>query len=203
MLHRKQFYLACFFSCHFLFVVVIGCGDIVAFIARGYTWLPGPVSAVAQKMQTTLSAAFERLQPSLPVRQGITTYAHLGGIEAGYSFFAPSVPDNFKLVFELHYPDGRVEYDLPHASTSSAGLRLATLIDNIGETDSDDLREVMVKMLAYSVWQAHPEVTMIRAVFGFARIPTAAEFRRGIRESDEFLFAYDFVFPSPGDGKVP
>jgi len=186
-----------------LLIVFVGCGDIVAFIARGYTWLPGPFRAFAQKIETSVFAAFERVQPSNPVKQGITTYAHLAGIEAGYSFFAPSVPDNYKVVFELHYPDGRIEYDLPHASTRSGGLRLSTLIDNIGETDSDELREIMVKMLAYSVWQAHPEAIMIRAVLGFAALPTAAEFQRGIRESDQFVYAYDFVFPSPSDGRVP
>jgi hypothetical protein len=37
---------------------------------------------------------------------------------------------------------------------------------------------------------------MIRAVLGFALLPTAADFRRGQRESNEFLYAYDFVLPS-------
>ena len=201
MFIRRQLCLACF-VCHFLLILVIASRDIVAFVARGYTWLPEPASVFAQKMETMLAAAFD-LQPAHPLREGLVTYTHLAGIEAGYAFFAPSVPDNYKLVFELHYPNGRVEYDLPHASNTSAGFRLATLIDNIGRTDSDDLREVMVKMMAYSVWQTHPEATMIRAVIGFARLPTAAEFRHGVRESNEFLYAYDFVFSPPADDKVP
>lgn len=199
MLHRKQLYLVCF-SCHFFLIFATCCRDTLSFIARGYTCLPGFFNTYAQKAETIVSTASgANLEPSHPVRQAISIYTHLSGIESGYSYFAPNVPDNYKLVFELHYPDGRIEYDLPHVSSSAAGLRLATLLDNIGETRVDEFREVMVKMVAYSVWRAHPDATMIRAVFGFALLPTAAEFRRGLRESDEFLYAYDFVFSSSSD----
>jgi hypothetical protein len=184
-------------------IFLIASRDIVAFIARSYTWLPPAASTVAQKLETTLAGVPEGLRRNDPLREAIITYTHLAGTESGYAFFAPNVPNNYKLVFELHYPDGRIEYDLPHTSSASAGYRVATLVDNIGETDSDDLREVMVKMLAYSVWQRHSEATMIRAVIGFANLPTAAEFRHGVRESNEFLYAYDFSFPAPGDGKAP
>jgi len=142
-------------------------------------------------------------RPKPPVAEGCITYTGLAGLESRYAFFAPNVPDNYKLVFELHHADGRIEYDLPHASSKSAGLRLATLVDHIAQADSDELREVMVKMMAYSVWQEHPDATMIRAVIGFANLPSAAEFRQGFRESDEFLYAYDFVLPTAGDHKVP
>jgi hypothetical protein len=204
VLHRKQLYLACFF-CHLLLIFAICCRDTLSFIARGYTCLPVFFNIYAQKAETIVSTALgAHLEPSHPVRQAVSVYTHLGGIESGYAFFAPNVPDNYKLVFELHYPDGRIEYDLPHVASGGAGLRLATLLDNIGDTRSDELREVMVKMVAYSVWRAHPDATMIRAVFGFALLPTAAEFRRGTRESDEFLYAYDFLFPSSsGETDVP
>ena len=198
---RRQLCLA-FFACHFLLIVVIASRDIVSFIARGYTWLPKAASLFAQKMETILADATD-LPPTHPLREATVTYTHLAGIESGYAFFAPSVPDNYKLVFELHYADGRIEYDLPHASNTAAGYRLATLVDNIGRTDSDELREVMAKMMAYSLWQAHPDASMIRTVIGFASLPTAAEFRQGHRESHEFLYAYDFVFPAASEGKVP
>ncbi|MEP6686062.1 MAG: hypothetical protein ABJB22_04725 [Verrucomicrobiota bacterium] len=139
------------------------------------------------------------MEPSNPVRQAVIVYTHLGGIESGYGFFAPNVPDNYKLVFELHYPEGRIEYELPRVASSGAGLRLVTLLDNIGDTHSDELREVMVKMLAYSVWRHHPDANMVRAVFGFALLPTAAEFRQGTRESYEFLYAYDFRFSASSE----
>jgi hypothetical protein len=204
VLHRKQLYLACV-SCHILLIVATCCQDTLSFIARGYTWLPRFLNSSAQRAETIVSTASGgQLEPSHPVRQAVTLYKRLGGIESGYSFFAPNVPDSYKLVFEVHYPDGRVEYDLPRVSSAAAGLRLATLLDNIGETRVDEFREVMVKMVAYSVWRDHPDATMIRAVFGFALLPTANEYRRGLRESDEFLYAYDFVFPiSSGQPELP
>ena len=196
MLLHKQLCVACLFG-HFLFIFASGCRDVLSFIARGYTWLPAVIASPARETGSVLSTALGgTLERSHPARQVTTLYSHLAGIEAGYAFFAPNVPNNHKLVFEIHYPDGRVEYDLPHVSSSSAGLRMAVLLDHLGETRSEELREVMTKMVTYSVWREHPEATRIRAVLGFAVLPTAAEFQRGLRESNEFLYAYDFVLPS-------
>ena len=47
---------------------------------------------------------------------------NIAGIETGYGYFAPNVPGGYRLVFELHYPDGRVEYELPSVSSAAAGL---------------------------------------------------------------------------------
>jgi hypothetical protein len=199
VLPRKQLYLACF-ACHFLLITAVCSRDILSFIARGYTCLPVSLNAYAQRAERIVSAVLGTdLEPSHPARQAILVYSKMGGIESGYTFFAPNVPNSYKLVFELYYPDGRIEYDLPHVSSSAAGLRLGTLLDYIGEIRSDELREVMVKMTAYSVWRTHPDATMVRAVFGFAQMPTAEEFRVGTREADEFLYAYDFVFSPPSD----
>jgi hypothetical protein len=174
-------------------------------LVRGYTFLPNSLSALWQKGEGIASTALgQRLSTSNPIRQTVCLYTHLAGIESGYGFFAPNVPDNYKLVFEIHYPDGRLEYELPHAGNSGAGLRLATLVDSIGEIRYDDLREVMIKMVAYSVWREHPSAIMIRAVIGFVILPTAEEFRQGITESYEFLYAYDFRFPrSAEDERTP
>jgi hypothetical protein len=203
VLPRKQLYLACF-CCHFLLIVATCSRDILSFIAKGYTCLPVSLNAYAQRAERVVAVVLGTdLEPSHPARQAIIVYTKLAGIESGYAFFAPNVPNSYKLVFELHYPDGRVEYDLPHVSGSAAGLRVGTLLDNIGETRSDELREVMIKMAAYSIWRTHPDATMVRAVFGFALLPTADEFRLGVRESDEFLYAYDFLFPTPGATRPP
>ena len=180
--------------------MAVCCRDTLSIVARGYTFLPNSLGTYSQKAETIFSTLLgESLRPSNPMRQASNVYQHLSGIESGYGFFAPNVPDNYKLVFEVHYPDGRIEYELPHVASSGAGLRLSTLLDNIGDTRSDPLREVMVKMVAYSVWREPPEATMIRAVFGFALLPTAAEYQRGTRESYEFLYAYDLRFSSPSD----
>lgn len=104
------------------------------------------------------------------------------------------MPNSYKLVLELHYPDSRMEYEVPRVQTPSAGARLTNVYDIIGRTDYSPLRVTMLKMLSYSVWKNHPEATSIRAVFGFIREPTPDEFKHGVRESYEFLYAYDFSF---------
>src|SRR2546430_251284 len=111
--------------------------------------------------QSASAALGQQLAASNPVRNAIAVYLHGAGIEAGYGFFAPNVPNNYKLVFELHYADGRIDYELPRVGSAAAGLRLSTLIDNIGGAPYNELREVMVKMMAYSIWQEHPDATLI------------------------------------------
>ena len=145
----------------------------------------------------------QHLAASNPVRQALATYLHIAGIETGYGYFAPNVPGSYKLVLELHYHDGRVEYELPRVSSAAAGLRIAGLLDKIGRTRYDALRERLVKMLAQSIWREHPEVETIRAVFGSITLPNVSEFERGKRESYEFLYAYDFSLreePAKSDG---
>ena len=186
---------------HFFLISVVCWRDTLSVIGRGYTFLPGFVGTYSRSAESTLSVLLgERLSSSNPLRQLVSVYTYTSGIDAGYGFFAPNVPENYKLVFEIHYPDGRVEYELPRVSSTAAGLRLSTLIDNIGGTPYDELREVMVKMMAYSVWQEHSEATLIRAVLGLVLLPTPNEFQRGIRESYQFTYAYDFRFPGASAG---
>jgi hypothetical protein len=162
-------------------------------VAHGKTIFPSSFRSYSQKAEGIVSALLcQRLAPSNPVRQVLGTYLHIAGIETGYSYFAPNVPGSYKLVFELHYPDGRIEYELPRVNSTAAGLRVAGLLDKIGRTPYDDLRELLVKMLAQSIWRQHPEVKTIRAVFGAARLPSLSKFERGKRESYDFLYAYDF-----------
>ena len=151
--------------------------------------------------QTTAALLGQRLDPSNWLRNGITVYLHSAGIEAGYGFFAPNVPANYKLVFELHYPDGHAEYEIPRVSSAAAGLRFAGLLDQLAEVNYTPLRETMMKVIAYSIWQEHPDVTMIRAYFGIARLPTPAEFEKGNKGSYELLFAYDFSFRQTGPNR--
>ena len=144
------------------------------------------------------------LASSNPVRQALATYLHLAGIEVGYGYFAPNVPGTYKLVFELHYPDGRVEYEVPRVNSAAAASRFTGLLDQIGRTKYDALREILVKMLAQSVWGEHPQVKTIRAVLGSMRLPTITEFERGKRESYEFLYAYDFSLrDAPREPEIP
>jgi hypothetical protein len=181
------------FCLHFLLIVSFSCRETLRLVAQGPTIFPASFKTFSHRAETAVSVALgQHLAASNPIRQAIVTYLHLAGIEAGYGYFAPNVPGSYRLVFELHYPDGRVEYELPSVSSAAAGLRIAGLLDTIGRTPYDVLREHLVKTLARSVWREHPEVKTIRAVFGSIRLPTVSEFEHGQRESYEFLYAYDF-----------
>jgi hypothetical protein len=177
-----------------LLITLVSARDTAFLLGHGLTVSPSQLSEVWQKAESGLSFALgDELKSANPLRRCLVTYLTCTGIETGYGYFAPNIPDGCKLVFELHYPNGRVEYELPGVSSSAAGLRLISLLDRLAQPDSDPIREYVIKTLVYSVWREHREVTMIRAVFESIRLPTATEFKQGKRESYEVLFAYDFT----------
>ena len=190
---RQKYVYVAWFSLHFLLITSFSLRDTLWLVAHGPTIFPSSFRSYSQKAEGVVSALLcQRLAGSNPVRQVLATYLHIAGIETGYGYFAPNVPGSYKLVFELHYPDGRIEYELPRVNSTAAGLRVAGLLDKIGRTPYDALREHLVRMMARSIWREHPEVKTIRAVFGSTRLPSLSEFERGKRESYEFLYAYDF-----------
>lgn len=191
---RKQLLVGCLVA-HFFFILAVCVRDTFFMVARGYTALPAGLDPVAQRAQEFASLSLgEHLSSSNPARQMLNLYLPAAGIEVGYGFFAPNVPDNYKLVFELHYPDERVEYELPSAGNVAAGLRLSTLVDNIGTAQNDALQEVLVKMMAYAIWREHPDAIMVRAVLGSVLLPSPAESRLGVKRTYQTTRAYDFVF---------
>lgn len=181
-----------FFSLQFLLILLVGFRDIFSTFSGSPTILPRSLDPFWNKATEVVDAPLgQELSESNPVRQIISAYLNMAGIEAGYSYFAPNVPDSYKIVFELHYPDGRTEFELPLVSGTATGLRLGTLLDVIADTEYEPLRAMMVKMLAYAVWQEHPDAVKIRAVFGYVDLPTPAEFRQGKKESYHSMFVYD------------
>ncbi len=155
--------------------------------------LPSGLDKYARKAE--LVAAFvlgKEAAASSPVRKGIATYLHAAGIQAGYTFFAPNIPGYHKLTFELYYEDGRVEYASPRVGGKSAALRLDSLLDRLADKRYEPLREVVVKMLAFSVWRDHPDVKKIRATFGAVSPPGISDFENGKAESFQPMFSYDF-----------
>jgi len=185
---------AAWFLLHFSLIVTICVREALWSIGRGFTFLPAGARAIAERLEPIVETLLgRRAAPSNPIRRGLSTYWHLGGIEGGYGYFAPNVPDSSKLVFELHYPDGRVDYELPRASSAAAGLRVAGLVEEIGRTQYEPLRQSIVRMMVDSCWREHPDASMIRAVVGIVVLPTPAEFEQGKRESYEFRYAYDFT----------
>lgn len=191
-MRQKRFFLA-YFLLHFLLIVTVSCRETLWLIGHGLTILPSPFQNCSEKAETVASVALaQNLSASSPVRRALLTYLHGAGIERAYGYFAPNVPVSYKLVFELHYSDGRVEYEGPRVNSAAAELRLASLLDEIGRTHYGQLREYLVKMLARSTWREHRDVKTMRAIFGSRNLPTIGEFERGARESYEFLYAYDF-----------
>jgi hypothetical protein len=190
---RQKYAYAAWLTLHFLLILSVSCRDTLQLVAQGPTILPSWSKNFSQKAEGTLSISLgQDLAVSNPAREVLGTYLHVAGVETGYGYFAPNVPGSYKLVFELHYPDGRVEYELPRVSSAAAGLRIAGLLDRIGRTPYDTLREHLVKMMAQSIWREHPEVKTMRAMLGSISLPSISEFEHGKRESYEFLYAYDF-----------
>jgi hypothetical protein len=192
ILRQKHVYVA-WLVLHFLLIISVSCRETLRLIAQGPTILPSLFKSYSQKAESAVSGALgQHLTASNPIRQALATYLHISGIEASYGYFAPNVPGSYKLVFELHYRDQRVEYALPSASSAAAAFRIAGLLDNIGRTRSDPLREHLVKMMAQFIWREHSDVKTVRAIFGSISLPSVREFEHGKRQSYEFLYAYDF-----------
>jgi hypothetical protein len=196
-LRHKHVYLACFIL-HFVLILLVTCYQTLSVIAQGDTILPRSWDSSLRYADTMAAAALgQSLATSNPVRQAITAYTNIAGIDTGYGFFAPNVSVSHKLVFEVRYSDGRVEYELPRVGGAATGVRLPLLLDSIASTRYDPLRETMLKMMAFSIWREHRDASVIRAVFGFVKLPSIADFERGTEESYQFLYAYDFRFAPP------
>lgn len=180
---------------HLALLVAVSGRELVWFIANGPTILPSSSRSFWKHSSEALSNAVQsKSAVAVAIRQGVKTYLHLAGAELGYGFFAPNVPDSYRLVFELHYPDGRVEYVLPTVRSHAAGLRLAGLLDKIGRNPVEKIRKVMIGLFAYSVWREHPDAVSIRAILAFVTLPTATEYENGARKSHQAVAAYDFDF---------
>jgi len=119
------------------------------------------------------------------------------GIESGYGFFAPNVPDSSRLYFEIEFPDQRIASESLELDDAGNALRLASLVDYLGHSAPDYVREVILKLLAHGIWQEYPEATKVRVVLHLLKSPTAAEFKGGKRATFEFRYAYDFRRTTP------
>jgi len=179
---------------HLFCIAAICARETIWALAQGPSIFPPSFDPIWKKTDQVAAAIFgEKLPLSQPTRQVTTGYEHLAGVESGYGFFAPNVTDSSELLFELHYSDGRIEYDLPSVGSNAAGIRLATLLDKIRLTEDSDLRETMIKMLTHANWQEHREANLIRAIFGQVVLPGVDQFERGERERFDVLYTYDFV----------
>ncbi len=184
---------AAWFGIHFFLITAVCLAGVFWLIAQGSTILPSACNEYAQKAELGATWCLgKEAGASNPVRRGIATYLHAAGIQAGYSFFAPNVPSQHRLTLELLYEDGRVEYESPHVRGKTAALRLESLLDRLAEQRYEPVREVLVKMLAFSVWREHPDVKKVRATFGTVHLPSITEFEHGKAETLQPMFSFDF-----------
>ena len=181
------------FVVHFFLITAVCFAGLFSLIGEGSTTLPSVLDRYALKAEI-ITAFFlgKEAAAHSPLRRGIATYLHAAGIQSGYTFFAPNIPGYHRLTFELYYPDGHVEYESPHVRGKAAALRLDSLLDRLADERYEPLREVVIKMLALSVWRERPDVKRIRGTFGLVSPPDISEFEHGKGESFQPMFSYDF-----------
>src|SRR5437764_3641920 len=184
---------AAWFGIHFFLLTAVCLVGIFSLIAEGSTILPSACEKSAREAELVASWPLAKeAEASNPIRQGVSTYLHAAGIQAGYSFFAPNVPSQHRLTFELFYDDGRVEYESPRMRSKAAALRLESLLDRLPEERYDSVREALVKMLAFSVWRKYPDVKKLRATLDSVHAPGITEFEQGKTETFQPMFSFDF-----------
>src|SRR5438093_8220627 len=167
----KRIYAA-WFGIHFLLITAVCVAGLFSLIAEGATILPSTLNQDARKAELAAASLLgKEAAPANPVRRGIATYLHAAGIQAGYAFFAPNVPSYHRLTLELFYDDGRIEHESPRLRGKAAARRLESLLDRLADERYEPIREVLVKMLALSVWRQHSDVKKLRAVFGSVTPP--------------------------------
>jgi hypothetical protein len=188
----KRVYVA-WFGLHFFLIAAVCFAGLFSLVAEHATIVPSALDPCARKAELVAAWLLGKhgAAPS-PMRRGIATYLHAAGIQSGYTFFAPNIPGYHKLIFELNYQDGRVEYESPHFRGKAAALRLDSLLARLGDDRYEPLREVVVKMLALSIWREHPDAKKIRATFGSVSPPSMTDFEQGKGESFQPLFSFDF-----------
>ena len=186
-------YLVGFAGLHLLLILLVCFRDAFGIFAAAPTIFPPALNDFWSGAAAFSSSALgETLTLQNPVRNALAVYLNGAGIEAGYGFFAPNVPSNYKLVFEVRYSDDHREYDVPRLADTATAFRLESLLDRIAEIDYEPMRQAMFRMLTYQVWQRHPDAVSIRAVLGYTIWPAPEEFRQGKRESFDPVDAYEF-----------
>src|SRR6266446_2259224 len=190
---RQNGYLACFLL-HFALIGMVCAHETLWLLKEHVATIPLARRALWETLDKVPGGILgEGLDSRNPWKRTLATYTNAAGIEVGYGYFAPNIPPTHALVFECHYPDGRVDYDKPTVRGKAAQFRLATLVEQIGRTNFDPWRVELTKLLARSTWQRHPNAVWIRAFFGTVTPPTAAEYRAGRRERVfNCLSIYDF-----------
>ena len=169
---RKRI-LGAWFAFHFTCLIAVSLYETGRLIALSPTIIPSKIKDTVQRFGVLLEAPLGlRFAESNPIRQSLVSYLAFAGADGGYGYFAPGIPDTYELTFELYYPDGRTEMQVARLSNSALGLRIASLLEQIGGGPSPKLREHMLKKFARVVWRQHPQVKKMRVSIWQVTLPT-------------------------------
>ena len=181
---------------HFLLTTVVCFRDTFWLIGRSATILPqAGTDSAREGLQFTTAALGQRLPRNHLLRQSLDLYLHATGTESGYGFFAPNVGGTSRLVFELYFADGHVAYKPANADPDGDSLRFASFVDLVSRTQSESLRDILIRSLAQPIWQCYPEVVRIRAILGTLSYPLPAERLKGGSAFYNFVGAYELSRP--------
>ena len=187
---------------HLLLVTLVCFHETAWLIGKQLTIAPAvssPFWNEGDKARATLIGA--NLPPENVLRQAFNTYTNIAGIEVGYGYFAPNVSETHALVFELRYPDGHLEYETPLVNSREGELRLTSLIEQIGRTESAPWRNELIQRLARSTWQRASHAVSIRGFFGSVTPPTLNAYKSGKNERVfTCQYVYDFTLALRKDG---
>ncbi len=197
---RRNAFLA-WLVIHLALIVMVCAHDTLWLLRRGLAATPARRGLLWGTLDRFPEAILGADLPSgNPWKRAVATYTNLAGIELGYGYFAPNIPPASALVFEFHYPNGRVEYETPNLRGAAGQFRVSTLVGQIGQTDYERWRGALIKLLAGSAWQRHPEALSLRAFFGTITPPTSVEYRAGKRERTfTCLYVYEFRRKTAGE----
>jgi len=190
------------FFLHLLLVGLICIHETGWLIGKQLTIVLG-VSSRFSKANVPGTLPGTNLPPNNVLRQILNTYTNVAGIEVGYGYFAPNVSETHALVFEIRYPDGHLEYEAPLVGSHEGDLRLTSLIEQIGRTESDPWRNELIRRLARSTWQRHPHAVSIRGFFGSVTPPTLATYRSGKNKrvfNCQYVYDFTLALRKEGDG---
>jgi hypothetical protein len=161
-------------------------------IVASKTVVPTGTVKALKKLGLVSEASFgSRFTRSGPVRQSLVTYLACAGADGGYGYFAPNVPPTYELSYELRYSDGRSEVRIARSSNTALGLRIASLLEQVGGISSLTLREHVLKKFATVFLRQHPDVEKMRVSLWQVTPPTIEQYTQGKRHYPTVLCTYD------------
>ena len=179
---------------HATIIVLVATRQCAWVIRRG-TALPPMVDRVFEAAERSLDRFVPEIAQDSKLQQVLIAYRHGAGIDTGYGFFAPRVPDLCKVVYQVEYPDGHMEEHLPGATGGAAVLRLTTIMDAIGHISSPAVREGLLRMLLRTEGERFADARVVTIQFGTVCVPDLAQFKRGEQAGFELNESYRYVRP--------